>query len=136
MMQEIDSLGFAGTYNFFYLRMDVHNRSNVGYAFINFEKPESAEWFRQTLSEHRFQRFHSRKIASVCVAHVQGLDDNLRHFENRAVTQARNGAYRPVVLVGNTRVDFDEAVASAKAKVVNSEDHGQDARLGLEAAIR
>ena len=25
------------------LRMDVHNRSNVGYAFINFLRPDDAE---------------------------------------------------------------------------------------------
>jgi len=98
LLQEIDTLGFVGTYNFFYLPMDVHNRSNVGYSFINFERPEDAEWFRNCFSEHRFQRFHSRKIGSVCRAHVQGLDENLRHFENRAVTQARNDQYRPVVL--------------------------------------
>mmetsp|Transcript_41924 Transcript_41924/g.66585 ORF Transcript_41924/g.66585 Transcript_41924/m.66585 type:complete len:374 (-) Transcript_41924:126-1247(-) len=116
LMQEINDLGFCGTYNFFYLPMDVHNRSNVGYAFINFEKPKDTERFRRSFSEHRFQRFHSRKIGSVCTAHVQGLDENLRHFENRAVTQARNDQYRPVVLKGQHRVEFEEAVAEVKAR--------------------
>jgi len=95
----------------------VHNRSNVGYAFINFSQPEDAERFRRIFSEHRFQRFQSRKISSVCTAHVQGLDLNLRHFENRAVTHARNDQYRPIVLMGNQRVDFEEAVAGAKARL-------------------
>lgn len=116
LMQEINELGFVGTYNFFYLPMDVHNRSNVGYAFINFEQPKDAERFRRAFCEHRFQRFHSRKIGSVCTAHVQGLDENLRHFENRAVTQARNDQYRPVVLKGQQRVDFEDAVGEVKSR--------------------
>jgi len=114
LLQEIDDLGFSGTYDFFYLPMDVHNRSNVGYAFINFLSPPDAERFRRIFSDHRFQRFQSRKISSVCTAHVQGLDANLRHFENRAVTHSRNDQYRPIVLKGNVRVDFEEAVAMAK----------------------
>jgi len=116
LLQEIDELGFAGSYNFFYLPMDVHNRSNVGYAFVNFNLPKDAERFRRIFGDHRFQRFQSRKISSVCPAHVQGLDENLRHFENRAVTHARNDQYRPVVLKGAQRVDFEEAVAEALAR--------------------
>jgi len=47
---------------------------------------------------------------------VQGLDENLRHFENRAVTQARNDQYRPLVLQGRRRIDFEDAVTGAKAR--------------------
>eukprot|EP00928_Gymnodinium_smaydae_P060294 TRINITY_DN4390_c2_g2_i1.p1 TRINITY_DN4390_c2_g2~~TRINITY_DN4390_c2_g2_i1.p1 ORF type:complete len:457 (-),score=97.00 TRINITY_DN4390_c2_g2_i1:102-1364(-) len=116
LMQEINDNGFQGCYDFFYLPMDIHNRSNVGYAFINFEFPEDAKRFQDAFVEHRFQRFHSRKIGSVCVAHVQGLAANLSHFENRAVTQARNDQYRPVVLKGDRRLQFDEAMAWAHSK--------------------
>lgn len=156
LLQEIDDLGFSGTYDFFYLPMDVHNRSNVGYAFINFLSPPNAERFRRIFSDHRFQRFQSRKISSVCTAHVQGLDANLRHFENRAVTHSRNDQYRPIVLKGNVRVDFEEAVAMTKgwspsqgpaappktaqpakpATTTGVDASGGGARLGLEAAIR
>jgi len=116
LLQEIDDCGFEGLYNFFYLPMDVHNRSNVGYAFINFVHPTDAERFRVAFGEHRFQKYQSRKISSACAAHVQGLDDNLRHFENRAVTHARNDQYRPIVFKGNQRIDFEEAVAVARAR--------------------
>jgi hypothetical protein len=115
LMQEINDNGFEETYDFFYLPMDIHNRSNVGYCFINFLRADDAVKFKQFFEDHRFQRFHSRKIGSVCVAHVQGLDANLRHFENRAVTQARNDQYRPVVLRGQRRVDFDEAVTNVSS---------------------
>jgi hypothetical protein len=117
LLQELDENGFAGTYNFFYLPMDVHNRSNVGYAFINFNFAPDAERFRHEFSLHRFQRFHSRKVGTVCPAHVQGLDENLRHFENRAVTQAKNDQYRPIVFKGSLRIEFEVALAAAKAKL-------------------
>eukprot|EP00913_Durusdinium_trenchii_P012922 g12134.t1 len=117
---EINDLGFAGTFDFFYLPMDVHNRSNVGYAFINFLRPDDAELFRQKFSDHQFQRFQSRKISSVCTAHVQGLHENLRHFQNRAVTHARNDQYRPVVFRNGCRVDIEDILAEGKTS--GSED--------------
>mmetsp|Transcript_75734 Transcript_75734/g.216874 ORF Transcript_75734/g.216874 Transcript_75734/m.216874 type:complete len:373 (+) Transcript_75734:81-1199(+) len=117
LMEEIDSCGFTGTYDFFYLPMDVQNRSNVGYAFVNFEHPADAERFHGVFGEHRFQKIQSRKVSSVCYGHVQGLDENLKHFENRAVTHSRNDEYRPVVLKGGERVDFEVAVAEASARL-------------------
>mmetsp|Transcript_33269 Transcript_33269/g.72611 ORF Transcript_33269/g.72611 Transcript_33269/m.72611 type:complete len:361 (+) Transcript_33269:58-1140(+) len=116
LLQEINEHGFEGTYDFFYLPMDVHNRSNVGYAFINFELPRVADRFQHTFSNHRFERFHSRKIGIVCRAHVQGLDQNLKHFENRAVLQARNDQYRPIVMKGQRRLDLEAAIMGATAK--------------------
>jgi len=121
MMEEMDDLGFGGSYDFFYLPMDVHNRSNVGYAFINFLSPPDAQRFHDEFKEHRFRKHQSRKISSVSVAYVQGLNANLRHFENRAVTHARNDLYRPVVLKDGARVDFEEAVAEAVAAAGGSE---------------
>ncbi|CAJ1426924.1 unnamed protein product [Effrenium voratum] len=128
LLQEINDMGFSGTFNFFYLPMDVHNRSNVGYAFINFLRPDDAELFRSKFSDHRFQRFQSRKISSVCTAHVQGLHENLRHFQNRAVTHARNDQYRPVVFRNGSRVDIEEILAEAKNTPSNSEDEAKKAK--------
>eukprot|EP00929_Paragymnodinium_shiwhaense_P001250 TRINITY_DN101481_c0_g1_i1.p1 TRINITY_DN101481_c0_g1~~TRINITY_DN101481_c0_g1_i1.p1 ORF type:complete len:356 (+),score=53.98 TRINITY_DN101481_c0_g1_i1:87-1070(+) len=111
LLLEIDECGFVGTYDFFYLPMDVHNRSNVGYAFINFVDPEDATKFQERFAQHRFCRFQGRKVSSVCVAHVQGLYRNLRHFENRAVTFAKNDQYRPIVIRHGFRMDIDQALA-------------------------
>jgi len=118
LMKEIDASGFTGTYDFFYLPMDVHNRSNVGYAFINFADPADAKRFYQVFDEHRFQQIQSRKVSSVSYGHVQGLLANLKHFENRAVTHSQNDQYRPVVLRGGNRVDFEVAVAEASKRLV------------------
>lgn len=130
LLEEIGHMGFAGTYDFFYLPMDIHNHSNVGYAFINMLVPTFAERFQTVFREHRFRLHRSRKISSVSTAHVQGLDANLRHFENRAVTHARNDQYRPVVLQGAERVDFEAAVEQAKARA----EEQAAAELAAEAA--
>eukprot|EP00929_Paragymnodinium_shiwhaense_P000688 TRINITY_DN100921_c0_g1_i1.p1 TRINITY_DN100921_c0_g1~~TRINITY_DN100921_c0_g1_i1.p1 ORF type:complete len:377 (-),score=72.13 TRINITY_DN100921_c0_g1_i1:250-1380(-) len=116
LLNEIDQCGFEGSYNFFYLPMDVHNRSNVGYAFINFKTEPEASNFKAVFSQHCFQRFHGRKVALVCSAHVQGLEQNIRHFENRAVTHAKNDQYRPVVIHQGSRISFEDAVALFQTK--------------------
>merc|ERR1719265_2756223 len=116
LLNEIDQCGFEGMYNFFYLPMDVHNRSNVGYAFINFTLEADAAQFQAHFSQHCFQRFHGRKLSTVCSAHVQGLEQNIRHFENRAVTHAKNDQYRPVVIRDGTRINFEDAVAMLRER--------------------
>lgn len=120
LMQEINELGFSGSYNFFYLPMDIHNRSNVGYAFINFLCPVEAEHFRGKFQGHAFLRFHSRKVGDVCDAHLQGLDANILHFEHRAVSLARNDQYRPAVIVNKKRIKFEDAVRQVHSKMAST----------------
>lgn len=110
LLDEIDHAGFAGTYNFFYLPMDTHNRTNVGYAFINFYMPQSMAAFIKAFSGYRFKDHSSQKIAKVSPAHLQGFVENVRHFSNRAVTHSRNSQYRPVVVLNGQRLDLNEAV--------------------------
>ena len=42
MMSFIDSKGFAGRYDFFYLPMDARGRANRGFAYINLMSTEAA----------------------------------------------------------------------------------------------
>jgi hypothetical protein len=97
LMEEIDAMGFGGTYDFFYLPMDVHNRANVGYAFVNFLYPDDMARFSEAFTDYIFKKHPSIKIARVSPAHIQGLLENLWHLSNRAVTWSRNSQYRPVV---------------------------------------
>jgi hypothetical protein len=113
LLQEIDECGFEGSYDFFYLPIDVHSRSNVGYAFVNFVTDTEAARFQSFFSQHRFVLSNRRKISMVSRAHVQGLEQNIRHFEHRAVTQARNSKLRPVVMRKGVQVSFEEAVRQA-----------------------
>lgn len=111
LLREIDAAGFAGTYDFFYLPMDTHNRTNVGYAFINFVAPSDMELFTKTFSGYNFKDHASQKIARVSPAHLQGFYENIQHFSNRAVAHARNSAYRPIVVVEGRHKDLCEVFA-------------------------
>jgi hypothetical protein len=103
LLQEIEQLGFSNTYDFFYLPMDVHNRTNVGYAFVNFVHPASAQRCKEVFSNYKFQRYHSKKICAVCHAHLQGFEKNVKHFQQCAVMNAGDKQYRPVVRPGGAQ---------------------------------
>jgi len=116
LLHEIEEAGFEGEYDFFYLPMDTHNKTNVGYAFINFTHPDSMQRFIQTFFGYRFKDHSSHKIAKVSTAHLQGFWSNVQHFSNRAVTHARNSQYRPIVVIDGQRMDMSEVVSRLLAE--------------------
>lgn len=126
LLEEIHDAGFVDTYDFFYLPMDVHNRANVGYAFINFLDTKDFEKFTAAFTDYVFLKHPSLKIARVSPAHIQGLIENLRHFSNRAVTWSRNSQYRPIVRYQGVHRDLCELLAelplSSKEEASSSSD--------------
>jgi len=110
LLQEIDCTGFIGTYNFFYLPMDIHNRTNVGYAFINFASPGDMQAFFEAFTDYKFKRHQSQKIARVSPAHIQGFLENVCHFSSCAVTRSRNSQYRPIVAYHGQLRDLAEVL--------------------------
>lgn len=112
LIAEVESMGFAGTFDFFYLPLDKGTMSNVGYAFVNFVDATWAEKCRTTFQNARFQKHRrsSGKIAAVSVAHIQGLEANIRHYENAAVSNAKHLERRPVIMANLSRVLDDREV--------------------------
>lgn len=108
LLEEIDSEGFTDEYDFFYLPMDMHNKTNVGYAFVNFLDSGDLDRFCRHFEGYRFKQMVSQKIASVSPAHVQGLEKNIQQLAKKAVTQFRNSEYRPIVVRDGRRVDFND----------------------------
>jgi len=115
LIEEINGVGFEGRYDFFYLPMDVHNRTNVGYAFINFVTPKDAQAFLTEFGNYMFKRHSSHKIAGVSPAHMQGLIKNIQHFLPRAVSQSRDACYRPAVFLNGRRLELQEALEELQA---------------------
>lgn len=87
LIQECEDLGFAGTFDFFYVPVDRGTMNNVGYAFVNFLTDEWARKSMQVFENYSFKKYQRarEKIAAVSVAHIQGLAANLRHYENAVV---------------------------------------------------
>ncbi|CAE8592902.1 unnamed protein product, partial [Polarella glacialis] len=71
LLEEIDAEGFSNTYDFFYLPMDVRNKANVGYAFVNFLDSSVMTRFIDHFEGYQFKKYNSQKIATVSPAHVQ-----------------------------------------------------------------
>merc|ERR1740130_129660 len=100
LMMDLNDLGLAGTYDFLYLPMDKATSANVGYAFVNFVQSSKAQQCIQSFEAFRFQRHQrsSNKWAKVSVAHLQGLEKNLAHYEKAAVNVCKEKRRRPVVM--------------------------------------
>jgi RNA recognition motif-containing protein len=100
LIQELEDLGFPGTFDFLYMPLDKGTMSNVGYAFVNFVEHASAVKCIEVFKEYHFKRHRkiSGKMAAVSVAHIQGLEANLAHYENAAVNTAKLKQHRPVVM--------------------------------------
>jgi hypothetical protein len=136
LIQELELQGFEGSFDFFYMPMDVHNRANVGYAFINFVKPEHASRFFQHFSYYRFRLHPSSKIGAVSPAHLQGLAANVYHFANRAVVQSKYYQYRPIVIRDGEHLDISVVMRELQAGDFGSEaaKQGDDRQEGRKAA--
>jgi len=123
LLKEIDSMDFAGTYNFFYLPMDTHNQTNVGYAFINFVYPSDMERFIQIFTGHQFRTHLSPKIGRVSAAHLQGFVENVYQYANCAVAHSHKSHYRPIVVYKGVRRDITD-VASELSYYAGCEAEG------------
>jgi hypothetical protein len=104
LLAEIDSLGFADTYDFCHMPIDMINACNVGYAFINFVKPEICDAFVEVMQYYRFRTFRSRKLGACVPAHIQGIENNLKHFAKTRVMGWEK--FRPFVRVQHAPSEY------------------------------
>jgi len=104
----VDSLGFAGTYDFAYLPVDFQSQAGLGYAFINFATVADA-----LLCFERFEGFSNWKVPSEKVCTVtwssptQGLAAHIERYKNSPVMhQSLPDEWKPVLLQQGMRVAF------------------------------
>jgi len=98
LVNELEHAGLHGCFDFLYIPLDLGTMSNVGYAFVNFTHPAFAARCMEILPIHPFSHRKAGKNVSVSVAHIQGLEANLRHYEKSAVNASRLRQRRPVVM--------------------------------------
>lgn len=116
LLAEIDDEGFSGQYDFFYLPMDVQNRSNVGYAFINFIHSSDMKRFCEHFAQRRFaQHASAQRLAKVSPAHINGLKDNVQHLTKKAVTTFKDPEWQPIILRNGERIRFSQALAELES---------------------
>lgn len=116
LIEEMESLGYAGSFDFFYAPIDFATMGNVGYAFVNFVDCSWAIHCQKVLEGYIFKKHQQKsrmKVATVSVAHLQGLEANLRHFERSLVTgRAKSRRCGPVVLSSIARISQATVKAS------------------------
>jgi hypothetical protein len=90
LIAAIDSLGFAGLYDFVYIpsrstkKHPKLKQGNVGYGFVNFRHSEDAAYFATVFSSYKFPGVASTKQISVRPAACQGYEANvLLHSEKQ-----------------------------------------------------
>jgi len=97
LLEEINSRGFAGTYDFVYLPMDQDSNINRGYSFINFVDPAYAAAFKALYEGRQLSQYSSRKVIAILPAVLQGFEANRAHFSTARVSREDPGA-RPLFL--------------------------------------
>jgi hypothetical protein len=86
LADEIDSLGFKGTYNFLYLPMDRKTNGSVGYCFVNFVDHHWAEKCTVVCEKHVWKKQKKRsKCAKISIAHLQGFEANVAYYRDKGV---------------------------------------------------
>merc|ERR1719161_1384820 len=80
LLSLIDGAGLKGKYNFFYLPHDGNRNSNLGYAFVNFVEPQSAEICTAAFQGIPLAPGRSQKTCTVSAADIQNAPRPLEAF--------------------------------------------------------
>ncbi|URE08616.1 RNA recognition motif 2 [Musa troglodytarum] len=96
ILAEIDAT-HKGTYDFFYLPIDLKEKCNVGYAFINMLSPVHILNFYQAFNGKKWEKFNSEKIISLAYARIQGRAALVAHFQG-SNSMAEAKIWHPIFL--------------------------------------
>eukprot|EP00928_Gymnodinium_smaydae_P001361 TRINITY_DN10501_c0_g4_i2.p1 TRINITY_DN10501_c0_g4~~TRINITY_DN10501_c0_g4_i2.p1 ORF type:complete len:205 (-),score=25.51 TRINITY_DN10501_c0_g4_i2:293-907(-) len=98
---EVDTSGFAGLYDIFYMPVCVNTKQNKGYAFVNFDSAEIAErfasmWDGTSPSEIVQSGWRQQRLA-VSAAEVQGSRANNARLAQKKAFRIKDPALKPFV---------------------------------------
>lgn len=98
LKEELESEGFLGCFDFFYLPQDVKRDRCRGYAFINFADSSLANQFLTRLHGRFLRNGRSQKPLNVQPADIQGLEALTAHFEAQSAAEPAAGIVTPLFL--------------------------------------
>jgi hypothetical protein len=115
-MLELIEPKFGGTFDYFYLPMDLKTQGSVGFAFINFVHPASIMRFYSEFQDAQWAELvdscKSTKKCAIVYANVQGLEEIKAELRGKEIMKKREQAVRPY---------FVEAQPSDVSAIVRSE---------------
>jgi hypothetical protein len=108
LLDLIDSLGFAGSYDFAYLPMEFSSQAALGYAFINFVSAGKALLCFDIFEGFSDWKVPSEKFCSVTWSSPnQGLQAHIERYQNSPVMHhSLPDEWKPVLFQHGVRVPF------------------------------
>lgn len=130
-------MGSAQSFDFFYLPWDTQNDCNIGYVFVNFPDPGAAQSAVRAFSNYNFRLHDSKKVGKVSPAHIQGLENNLRHLQDRAVVLG-NHPCSPIVMWKGQKVELSLIFQELRTQdtLRKFENGGNNSSPGRQAALQ
>lgn len=116
--------GFADCLDFMYLPMDLRTKKNVGYAFVNFIKPETAKMFLQSFQGVKLNASTSLKSLDIIPSRRQGFINNISVFGGstdllKSPSQSTS-PFKPLVLVDGGLLPLTDTLYTELLKKQNS----------------
>jgi len=117
LLDLIDSEGFVGKYDFFYLPIDFRTHAALGYAFINLVSLEDANVFFCCLNGFSRWSLPSYKVCQVAWSCPhQGFESHIARYRNSPLMHgAVPDLYRPVLFCDGLRIPFPPPTKRVKA---------------------
>mmetsp|Transcript_27611 Transcript_27611/g.47949 ORF Transcript_27611/g.47949 Transcript_27611/m.47949 type:complete len:466 (+) Transcript_27611:69-1466(+) len=132
----LKSHGFEGLYDFLYLPWDFHRLAGLGYAFVNFETHEYAQWAIEHFQGFAEWGFASDKVCEVCWSSPhQGLQAHVERYRNSPVMHADvPEKYKPLLFINGHRTPFPpptKKIRAPRMKRCAPFTHGDPTAWGL-----
>lgn len=118
----VDSMGFAGLYNFAYLPIDFQSQAGLGYAFVNFIRVSDAQSCFTHLEGFSAWKVPSDKVCTVTWSSpTQGFEEHVERYRNSPVMHhSIPEEWKPVLFHQGMRVPFPpptKAIKTPKIRV-------------------
>lgn len=108
LLELVDAMGFANTYDFAYLPIDFQSQAGLGYAFINFGSVAQAQLCFERLEGFSDWTVPSEKVCTVTWSSpTQGFESHIERYRNSPVMHhSLPDEWKPVLIQHGVRVPF------------------------------
>jgi len=108
IMKELEVLGFAGTFDFFYAPMDRSTKCTVGYAFVNFITAHDASRCWAAFDGFSGWGVQSDNVCEVVWSHEeQTVEEHVQRYRNCPLMHPSTpDVFRPALFADGVRVPF------------------------------
>jgi len=123
LLELVNSMGFAGCYDFAYLPVDFKSQAGLGYAFINFVSTAEAQRCFDCFEGFSEWKVPSEKVCTVTWGSpYQGLEAHIERYQNSPVMHhSIPDEWKPVLLDQGVRITFPAPTKPIKTPKVRQQ---------------